>query len=99
MSFVPTTSRPFARSSWGGNADWRGALSLPGPLNGVNAQAPQTLMGGQWGQIGTVVYRSKGITTNNYLSGVTRGSSGTILVSCRVELYRTSSDMPVATAT
>jgi len=95
MSFVPTTFRPFAQS---GADNWRGALSLPGNLNGLNSQAPQTFKGNQWGQIGTVVYRSKGVAKNNYLSGVTRDSTGTILGSCRVEIFATSSDAPLGGA-
>ena len=94
MSFSPTAFRPLARS---GGDYWRGALSVGGPLPMGHIVFPQTLVGSFWGQIGTVVYRSQGVTKNNILNGVTRDSAGNPIGLCRVELYLTGNDMPVAT--
>ena len=65
---------------WGGRAasHWRGLVSSPDEPSG---------------QIGTLVYRSPGVTKNNFITGVTRDSTGTPVGNCSLDLYLTGADM------
>lgn len=80
MSFAPTSFRPYAKSVWGGCADFRGAQSAwPALPKGV---------------VGSVVYRSPvGGYANWQIVGVTRNSSGVALASCVIDLFETGSDL------
>lgn len=81
MSFLATAFRPFAHSGSGGRA--------AGHFRPVAQQ--------QWrrGQIGTVVYRSRGNQIIHTLSGVTRDSAGAVLAGCVVDMFRTTDDVLV----
>lgn len=99
MSRYATPFRPLARMGWGGNAatHWRGLLSGGNDALGMPIVDPQVI-GPSWqGQIGTVVYRSPGGVANFRLAGVTRDSGANAVGGCRVELFLTATDTPVAT--
>lgn len=92
MSYGPTAFRPLARGGWGGRASshWRGAQGLATgttPLASVAGAEPLL-----WGQIGTVIYRSKGVTVNYAIAGVSRDSGGAALAGCVIDLFTTGSD-------
>lgn len=98
MSFEATSFRPLARGGWGGRAasHFRGELARGKAALGLPVKDPQVL-GPSWrGQIGTVVYRSAGVTVNYAISGVTRDSVGAALGNCRVELFVTALDVSIA---
>lgn len=78
MSFDTTDFRPFAKSTWGHRATFRGVQGMPN---------------GKGGQVGTVVYRSPGGRANWEIVGVTRTSTGTVLASCAIDLFETGSDL------
>ena len=85
MSFSPTGFRPYAKSGWGGRAEFRGAESTERAWTTLPA-AQTTGFTGR-GQVGTVVSRNPGISVNRALVGVSRDSGGAALGSCTVELY------------
>lgn len=88
MSFDTTSFRPFARGGFGG----RGAGHFRGLLQtDKNDLTGRTVI--NRGQVGTVVYRSTGVTQNKFLSGVTRDSAGSILGNCIVDLFQTGGDI------
>ena len=82
MSRDTTVWRPYSRMGWGGKAasHFRGLVSSP--------DAPK-------GQVGTVVFRGSLSTTNVFITGVTRNSSGAILDNCTVNLFITGLDKVV----
>lgn len=87
MSFNPTTFRQFARGGFGGRAasHFRGVQQIDNGLTNKNVV--------NRGQVGTVVYRSPGVRKNNFITGVTRDSSGNPLGNCSLDLYMTGADM------
>lgn len=90
MSDMPTSFRPFARMGFGGRA----ASHFRGTIQTDNQnQTGRTVV--SRGQVGTVIFRSPGVTINYAISGVTRDSSGSILGNCRIELFISGSEINV----
>lgn len=67
---------------WGGSAasHFRGTQAQWPGINGVQP-------------LGTVIYRSTGVKKNNFVTGVTRDSTGAAVGSCSLDLYMTGVDM------
>ena len=90
MSFAPTAFRQFARGGFGGRA----ASHFRG-LQAIDTQG----RGQGRGQVGTVVYRSPGVNKNNFITGVSRDSTGAPLGNCDLDLYITHVDVLAAQTT
>ena len=75
MSFHTTAFRPLARAGWGGRASshWRG------PVVGRMSRGP----------IGTAQSRSKGVTSNPTLTGISRDSAGAPTGTCQILAFCT----------
>lgn len=94
MSFAPTSFRRFARGGFGGRGagHWRGLVQT----DQYNVTGKTVI---NRGQVGTNVYRSPGAFVNFSITGVTRDSAGTVLPTCRVELFITAGDQTQAETT
>ena len=84
MSFTTGGWRTFARSGRV-SGDWRGLIQTD-----INDVTGTTVI--NRGQVGTVIYRSKGVYINRTITGVTRDSNGVALGNCAVHLILTDVD-------